>query len=109
MKRQSVVIATFLLGALLSVGCAPELYQEHKFRMAGVAPGGHLTQSQAIEVAKAEAKRRGIDLQQFKDPECSYSDGTWLVVFDALAPCLGCHFSISVIEKDQSTFYGPGR
>jgi hypothetical protein len=74
-----------------------------------------LTKSDAINLADAEARRRGLDPAGFKRAEPQYSarDETWTLSYDQPAPAgseePGQRFSVTIDDKTKGTVFVPGK
>jgi hypothetical protein len=101
---------------VLVVGCEhqrPTFPATQPFKLEGVEPGVHLTDSQAIEVAIAEATAQGRNPSIYRSPKASFRDGTWSVYFGEPpgppTPALGDRFLVHVYERNNTVSYSPGR
>lgn len=113
----SRMLSATLAAIVLSVSACTQPQQKwpytSPFTLEGVAPGAHLTESQAIEVANAEVRAQGRDPSLYPAPTATFADGKWSVHFDSPPgpppPALGNHFSVYIYEKDNAVWFAPGR
>jgi hypothetical protein len=74
-----------------------------------------LTKSEVIDLAEAEARRRGYDAAEYQraEPQYNAADETWSLSFDqhavAGAEEAGKNFSITVDDKTKGTVFVPGK
>jgi len=108
--------ACLAIAAWLLAGCTASPYeqpsQDHVYHRENGDDRAPLTEAEALRIARDEAVRRGLDLAAFAEPVATRNGRTWTVFFDGKGPpppCLGCHFTITVDERDHRTFYSPGR
>src|SRR5947207_10876688 len=80
-------------------------------------PGPHLSASEALRIADAEARRQGYDVAKFQRPTPRYNyverDETWWVHYEprthsGLAE-LGDDFDVTVEDNTKKTWLIPGR
>ncbi len=79
----------------------------------GTKPAGaRLSTTEAIDIAKRTAERKGVDLRDFHEPEAHYEfvfkNKTWFVSFQGLVPAIGNHFSVYVNDRTREAEFIPG-
>lgn len=79
------------------------------------ADSAALTEQEVVELADAEAQRRGYDLSQYQRPGTHFDpvDSTWSLLYEpknvSTKAATGKHFAVAVDSKTKRTAIVPGR
>lgn len=80
------------------------------YKLSGVAPSAHLTESQAIELAVAVVIHHRMNPAYYAAPSAAYNQGEWLIYFgDQKGGALGGHCSVYIYERANTFSFSPGR
>ncbi len=82
------------------------------FTLPDIAPGAHLTESQAIDLATEVAVYHRRNPAHYGTPTASFQDGQWFVHFNLADPsqrAFGTDFAIFIYERDNKFSFSPGR
>ena len=105
------IVALFVGGAVL-VGCAHSPDAGQINTPLTKPDGARLSSAEAIDIAKREARRRGIDLHRFKDPKTTYESSPegsfWWVFFKGRINTVGNVFSLCVDDQTGDIEFHPG-
>jgi hypothetical protein len=109
------LVAMSMVAALLLSSCACSddwayFPKTLPYKLPGIEPGAHLTESQAKELAVAVAIHHRTNPANYAPPSAGYNQGEWHVYFGGLpGAALGGFFSVYIYEQSNRFSFSPGR